>query len=135
MRAQKWFLSLSYYASFESIFTLMEQETLEEVRFLSHQTSQWWKDRWKMEMKEECKKGKHLRQVRVKGCPPSKNMMAEWKWMQDEMKLQNVRHELKHYEVEAVAQSSQVHVENTAPVEHRPSKANDHNASQCCALS
>ena len=41
IRAQKWFLSLSYYVSFERLFSLMEQESIEEVRFLSHQTEEW----------------------------------------------------------------------------------------------
>ena len=106
IRAQKWFLSLSYYVPFESLFLLMEQESIEEVRFLSHQTEEWWQERWKLEMKEECKKGKGLRQVCVKGFEPSENMKREWTWMQDEAKRQKSRDELKHYNVEPVVKTS-----------------------------
>ena len=106
IRAQKWFLSLSYYVSFESLFLLMEQESIEEVIFLSHQTDKWWQTRWKLEMKEECNKGKRLRQVRVKGFQPSQNMKREWGWMRDEAKLQQSRYELKHYTVEPVVKTS-----------------------------
>ena len=105
IRAQKWFLSLSYYVPFESLFLLMEQESIEEARFLSHQTDKWWQERWKIEMKEQCNiQSKRLRQVRIKGHPPSKNMMAEWQWMQDEIKRQKSRHELRFYEVEGVSE-------------------------------
>ena len=105
MRYQKWFLSLSYFVSFERLFQLMEQERVEELRFLSHQTDKWWQERWKIEMKEQCNiQSKRLRQVRIKGHPPSKNMKAEWQWMQDEIKRQKSRHELKFHEVEGVSE-------------------------------
>ena len=105
MRYQKWFLSLSYFVSFERLFQLMQQERVEEVRFLSHQTDKWWQERWKIEMKEQCNiPSKRLRQVRIKGHPPSKHMEAEWRWMQDEIKRQKSRHELRFYEVEGVAE-------------------------------
>ena len=54
---------------------------------------------------EQCNiRSKRLRQVRITGHPPSKNMEAEGKWMQDEIKRQKSRHELRFYEVEGVAE-------------------------------
>jgi len=95
---REWFLSLTYESTFTQLFLLMEEKRCCEARFMSHMTTEWWEDRWKLEMKEFAKKH-WLVQACIKTIPISDNLKREYEWMVSEAKEQKNFKEVKRYDL------------------------------------
>eukprot|EP00467_Chlorarachnion_reptans_P001254 CAMPEP_0114501104 /NCGR_PEP_ID=MMETSP0109-20121206/8321_1 /TAXON_ID=29199 /ORGANISM="Chlorarachnion reptans, Strain CCCM449" /LENGTH=980 /DNA_ID=CAMNT_0001678813 /DNA_START=24 /DNA_END=2963 /DNA_ORIENTATION=- len=75
------FSSLSYDITFIELFALMAKNEVSCLTFLSHQTTKFWKHRWKLEMKEAHENENKLVQIVKKALPLSKALKEERKWM------------------------------------------------------
>eukprot|EP00467_Chlorarachnion_reptans_P021287 CAMPEP_0114507748 /NCGR_PEP_ID=MMETSP0109-20121206/12189_1 /TAXON_ID=29199 /ORGANISM="Chlorarachnion reptans, Strain CCCM449" /LENGTH=1563 /DNA_ID=CAMNT_0001686549 /DNA_START=168 /DNA_END=4859 /DNA_ORIENTATION=+ len=84
--SQQWFSSVSYQVTLQGLYSLMEKHNVEQITFLSHQTSELWQERWMIEMKEANRKRRRLVQVLKEGIRLSDSLKKEKKWMQDELK-------------------------------------------------
>ena len=62
--ASIWFLSLSYFLSFETIFDFMKTKRVKKAVFLSNMSPEIWKERYQLEAKE-CKQNKDNNKKKV----------------------------------------------------------------------
>eukprot|EP00467_Chlorarachnion_reptans_P018542 CAMPEP_0114504890 /NCGR_PEP_ID=MMETSP0109-20121206/10536_1 /TAXON_ID=29199 /ORGANISM="Chlorarachnion reptans, Strain CCCM449" /LENGTH=682 /DNA_ID=CAMNT_0001683243 /DNA_START=203 /DNA_END=2248 /DNA_ORIENTATION=+ len=93
----RWFLSLSYWFSFETLFSFMEFYKVREMVFLSHMSPEIWKERYTMEARDISRvetKGIGRKRLPVQLRPEkdehySDNMKWEYKLMQELCKMGN----------------------------------------------
>jgi len=98
-RTKIWFASLTYQLTFEGIFKMLEENGVAEVTFLSHQTTDWWRRRWKLEMKEALNKSKLLVQIRKNNLPVTKALLDEYSWMREEVNNAVHKYEIHIFQI------------------------------------
>mmetsp|Transcript_33505 Transcript_33505/g.81291 ORF Transcript_33505/g.81291 Transcript_33505/m.81291 type:complete len:361 (-) Transcript_33505:213-1295(-) len=94
-QGQTWFLSLTYQATFEQLFSLMNHNKCKIARFMSHMTKEWWEQRWKLEMKDFHNQGHWLVQAHITSISLSDSLENELKWMNAEANVQKHHPDVK----------------------------------------
>jgi len=92
VNASTWFLSLSYFLSFETIFDFMKKKCVKKAAFLSNMSPEIWRERYKLEAKE-CKQSPDDNEMKQNPDDSNKRVFVQLRPERDEFYSKNLKWE------------------------------------------